>query len=133
MSDWLHCNICVRLPTSSENVPFFLTSCGHIICQQCLEKSGVSSCQVCQKAMHVLEINRLLRPEHQMYFRNPKELLETYVKNINSVLDFQAHHRSRLMKARQDHVIFRKALAEKADLAEEVKKLRQHTQKLEDL
>lgn len=56
--------------------------------------------------MHVLEINRLLRPEHQMYFRNPKELLETYVKNINSVLDFQAHHRSRLMKARQDHVSF---------------------------
>lgn len=60
---------------------------------------------MCRKPTKILEINRTLRPEHQMLFRNPKDLLEMYVKNINSVLDFQAHHRSRLFKARQEQVM----------------------------
>lgn len=37
-----------------------------------------------------------------MYFRNPKELLEQYVKNLNAVLDFQSSHRQHLQKAKQE-------------------------------
>lgn len=39
-----------------------------------------------------------------MYFRNPKDLLEQYVKNLNVVLEFQGGHRNRLAKALQEQV-----------------------------
>uniref|UniRef100_A0A8R1TYF1 Uncharacterized protein n=1 Tax=Onchocerca volvulus TaxID=6282 RepID=A0A8R1TYF1_ONCVO len=40
----------------------------------------------------------------QIYFRNPKELLEQYVKNLSAVLDFQNNHRQHLQKAKQEQV-----------------------------
>lgn len=36
-----------------------------------------------------MEINRTLKPEMQMFFRNPRDLASEYMKNIASVLDFQ--------------------------------------------
>ena len=35
---WIHCNTCFLLP-GRENVQFHLTSCGHIFCTTCLNKS----------------------------------------------------------------------------------------------
>uniref|UniRef100_A0A0N5AJY4 RING-type domain-containing protein n=1 Tax=Syphacia muris TaxID=451379 RepID=A0A0N5AJY4_9BILA len=152
MGDWLHCNVCIRIPNSGDGIPFYFTCCGHIICQRCIANADNGTCRVCRKPTKILEINRTLRPEHQMLFRNPKDLLEMYVKNINSVLDFQAHHRSRLFKARQEQQrkaakfvmsaqaelkhrteSEKKAIAEKNNLAEEMAKLRQHAHKLEEI
>lgn len=56
----------------------------------------------CSKHANAVKINRNLRTDLQMYFRNPKELLEQYVKNLNAVLDFQSSHRQHLQKAKQE-------------------------------
>lgn len=49
-----------------------------------------------------MEINRTLKPEMQMYFRNPRDLASEYMKNLSSVLDFQHGHRSRFARAQQE-------------------------------
>ncbi|VIO99371.1 Uncharacterized protein BM_BM3025 [Brugia malayi] len=161
MGDWIHCNVCIRMPTQgNEQYPFYFTSCGHIICGKCYETAPESHCMRCSKRANAVKINRNLRSDLQMYFRNPKELLEQYVKNLNAVLDFQSGHRQHLQKAKQEqagslhesmqkkamkYVISaqlvmkqktereRKALAEKESLIREIDKLRHHAQKLEQM
>ncbi|KAK6109260.1 zinc-RING finger domain family protein [Brugia pahangi] len=161
MGDWIHCNVCIRMPTQgNEQYPFYFTSCGHIICGKCYETAPENHCMRCSKRANAVKINRNLRSDLQMYFRNPKELLEQYVKNLNAVLDFQSGHRQHLQKAKQEQaaeesnevrnigtarneaedrkgknsaVIFRKALAEKESLIREIDKLRHHAQKLEQM
>ncbi|VDM96324.1 unnamed protein product [Thelazia callipaeda] len=154
MGDWIHCNVCIRMPTTqtAEQCPFFFTSCGHIICSKCRETVPQDQCPRCSKRSNSVKINRNLRADLQMYFRNPKDLLEQYVKNLNSVLDFQSTHRQHLQKAKQEqqkktmkYVISaqlaikqksekeRKTLAEKDALVREIEKLRHHAQKLEQL
>ncbi|VDK64760.1 unnamed protein product [Onchocerca ochengi] len=103
MGDWIHCNVCIRMPSQdSEQYPFYFTSCGHIICGKCYETAPQGHCMRCNKQANAVKINRNLRSDLQMYFRNPKELLEQYVKNLNAVLDFQSSHRQHLQKARQE-------------------------------
>uniref|UniRef100_A0A914R747 RING-type domain-containing protein n=1 Tax=Parascaris equorum TaxID=6256 RepID=A0A914R747_PAREQ len=80
MSDWLHCNVCLRLPREETDVPFFFTSCGHVLCGKC------SNTDV------------------QIFFRDPKDLVKRYVDNVIAVLDFQNGHRSRLNKAQLEQV-----------------------------
>ncbi|VDM50608.1 unnamed protein product [Toxocara canis] len=149
MGDWLHCNVCFRLPTQKGEVAFFFTSCGHIICGKCnTDQSG--QCRVCNRRAKVLEINHKLPPDVLMFFRDPKNLLEGYVKTVTSVLNFQSGHRSRLSKARQDQQLKavsmaasmraelkkkaeneKKILEEKGALQKEVEKLRHQCRKLE--
>ncbi|CAG9537856.1 unnamed protein product [Cercopithifilaria johnstoni] len=161
MSDWIHCNVCIRMPSQgNEQHPFYFTSCGHIICGKCYETAPQGHCMRCSKHANAVKINRNLRSDLQMYFRNPKELLDQYVKNLNAVLDFQSSHRQHLQKAKQEqagsshesiqkkamkYVISaqlamkqktereRKALAEKDSLVREIEKLRHHAQKLEQM
>ncbi|MCP9260815.1 hypothetical protein DINM_003965 [Dirofilaria immitis] len=131
MGDWIHCNVCIRMPSQAPQ----------------------DHCMRCNKRSNAVKINRNLRSDLQMYFRNPKELLEQYVKNLNAVLDFQSGHRQHLQKqsrSRQQkkamkYVISaqfaikqksereRKALAEKESLVREIEKLRHHAQKLEQI
>ncbi|EFO22048.2 hypothetical protein LOAG_06438 [Loa loa] len=160
MGDWIHCNVCIRMPSQgNEQYPFYFTSCGHIICGKCYEAAPQDHCMRCSKHANAVKINRNLRSDLQMYFRNPKELLEQYVKNLNAVLDFQSSHRQHLQKAKQEQAaeesneirnisatrneaedrerksspFFRKALAEKESLVREIDKLRHHAQKLEQM
>lgn len=43
-------------------------------------------------------MNRSLKSDVQMFFRHPKELLNQYMRNMKSVLEFQTFHRSHLQK-----------------------------------
>uniref|UniRef100_A0A915Q1D3 RING-type domain-containing protein n=1 Tax=Setaria digitata TaxID=48799 RepID=A0A915Q1D3_9BILA len=153
MGDWIHCNVCIRMPSQgNEQFPFYFTSCGHIICGKCYETGPQDQCVRCNKRANAVKINRNLRTDLQMFFRNPKELLEQYIKNLNAVLDFQSGHRQHLQRARQEqqkkamkYVISaqlvmkqktereRKILAEKDSLIREIEKLRHHAQKLEQM
>ncbi|VDL71338.1 unnamed protein product [Nippostrongylus brasiliensis] len=100
VSDWIHCNACWRQP--AQGVVYFFTSCGHIICQKCTLSNGTpdgqqsASCSHCNKKCALIEINRNLRPELQVLFRNPKELATQYMKTLSQVLEFQASNRARL-------------------------------------
>ncbi|EPB72132.1 zinc finger, C3HC4 type [Ancylostoma ceylanicum] len=121
-NDWIHCNACYRQPTQKS--VFFLSSCGHIICQKCTstlgDKDSDLSCPVCHKNCAFTEINRNLRPELQILFRNPKDVATQYMRSLAQVLEFQGTNRTRLAK----HVAEREKKAVKfAHLArEEIKK-----------
>ncbi|VDM52709.1 unnamed protein product [Angiostrongylus costaricensis] len=99
-NDWIHCNACYRQP--AQGIVFFFSSCGHIICQKCASAADrtklESSCPVCCRKCAFVEINRSLRPELQMFFRNPKELATQYMKSLSQVLEFQGSNRSRFIK-----------------------------------
>ncbi|GMR59163.1 hypothetical protein PMAYCL1PPCAC_29358, partial [Pristionchus mayeri] len=100
-SDWIHCNSCQAIP--SKDVQFIFTSCGHIVCNKCISKIPNSTlCTYCNKNAKFMEINRSLKPEMQMFFRNPRDLANEYMKNLASVLDFQHGHRSRFSRAQQE-------------------------------
>ncbi|CAJ0604854.1 unnamed protein product [Cylicocyclus nassatus] len=101
-NDWIHCNACYRQPT--QGVVYLLSSCGHIVCQTCSTASETGNegpekpCPVCHKKCAIAEINRKLRPELQILFRNPKEVATQYMKNLSQVLEFQGTNRNRLAK-----------------------------------
>uniref|UniRef100_A0A914YFT8 RING-type domain-containing protein n=1 Tax=Panagrolaimus superbus TaxID=310955 RepID=A0A914YFT8_9BILA len=104
--DWVHCNHCLRLPGAQNT--FFLTSCSHILCQKCsrqdelLQTQTQHTCVVCNNKIKIVEINRNLRPDMMLYFKNPKELATQYLQNIKSVIDFQDKQRAHFSKAQQD-------------------------------
>lgn len=62
-------------------------------------------CPICKHRATVMEINRSLRADLQIFFRNPKDLLQEYLKNLKEVLVFQNSQRSRLNKARRTQVM----------------------------
>ena len=65
----------------------FLT---HSYSEVCVaELQGNKTCPYCKKAAQFIEINRSLKPDLQIMFRNPRELAAEYMKNLGSVLDFQ--------------------------------------------
>uniref|UniRef100_A0A915BT02 RING-type domain-containing protein n=2 Tax=Parascaris univalens TaxID=6257 RepID=A0A915BT02_PARUN len=152
MSDWLHCNVCLRLPREETDVPFFFTSCGHVLCGKCSNREHVGKCRVCGLSSTLLQIDRNMRSDVQIFFRDPKDLVKRYVDNVIAVLDFQNGHRSRLNKAQLEQerrtaklIGFsradlnsrteeRKKLAAQMDaLREEADKLRHRCQQLETL
>lgn len=151
MSDWIHCNCCQATP--AQNLQFTFTSCGHIVCKKCLSKvPNATACPYCKKNAKFMEMNRTLKPEMQMYFRNPRELATEYMKNLSSVLDFQHGHRSRLTRAQQEKnnkmMKFasaaqseikkridseKRALTESKEIRSENEKLRMQNEQLESL
>ena len=42
MADWLHCNTCFCQP--GEGTKFLLTNCGHMYCEECMEKMSGNLC-----------------------------------------------------------------------------------------
>ncbi|XGW12429.1 hypothetical protein V3C99_013270 [Haemonchus contortus] len=106
-SDWIHCNACGRQP--AQGVVYFISSCGHIICQKCSSTANKpdgcgseSLCPFCNKKCTFVEINRNLHPDLQILFRNPKEIATMYMKKLSQVLEFQSSNRTRLAKIISD-------------------------------
>lgn len=64
----------------------------------------VGKCLVCGHSITLLQINRNMRSDVQIFFRDPKDLLKRYVENVIAVLDFQNGHRTRLNKAQLEQV-----------------------------
>ncbi|XP_046843075.1 probable E3 SUMO-protein ligase RNF212 [Xenia sp. Carnegie-2017] len=97
--DWIHCNTCFVQP--ANNKKFFLTSCGHVFCHECIEgtlscSSTTHKCVVCKSSCSVIPLTSNLKPEVEMYFMDPVELLKKQLKPYFQVLEFQKSHRKRL-------------------------------------
>ncbi|KAF0986505.1 hypothetical protein HZS_2785 [Henneguya salminicola] len=63
LPDWIHCNHCFK--ENTFGCVFFLTSCGHILCQNCVDStcnftpiiSAHTLCKLCSNRGNVVEIN----------------------------------------------------------------------------
>lgn len=42
MTDWVHCNKCLKKPTKSSGIEIQITSCGHLLCNKCIEPGNIS-------------------------------------------------------------------------------------------
>ncbi|CAG8441801.1 6479_t:CDS:10 [Ambispora leptoticha] len=132
-ADFLHCNLCFgySAPSSLSNnnedkLRFWLTECGHIICQACYNKSTEPStddnnasnskdskervCPVCQAKSTVVELTNKLPNNLNIYFRPPNELLD----EAADVLRFQQSNLYGLLNFLKDKVNKQKQVLDKA-------------------
>ncbi|KAL3114592.1 hypothetical protein niasHT_014399 [Heterodera trifolii] len=114
MSTWIHCNHCFIVPTNDCNkVRFWFTSCGHLLCAECLKAKRSNNnnngqhfeCLLChQQNVQLVELNRHLRPELLALFRPAKDLIDEFNAKLKQVLTFQQSHQKRLVDHLTDKV-----------------------------
>lgn len=95
MGDWVHCNHCFHQPGDGRG--FYLTSCGHIFCEQCRKKATESKCEMCSAKCTTLPLTSKMKPEVDIFFTDPCEIARKHTKELNQVIEFQKNHRLRLM------------------------------------
>lgn len=91
--DWIHCNACIRQPSSEKGRKFLLTSCGHIYCNNCVEAGTKPACRVCNTACTTIQLTSQMAPNIQHYFSDPEDLM----RKAMQVFTFQRGHRQRLL------------------------------------
>ncbi|KAM9202054.1 E3 ubiquitin-protein ligase RNF212B [Dugong dugon] len=80
--DWFHCNQCFR----KDGAHFFVTSCGHIFCKQCVT---LEKCAVCGASCKHLALSDNLKPQEKLFFKSPVETALQYFSHISQVWRFQ--------------------------------------------
>uniref|UniRef100_A0AC35G4Z0 RING-type domain-containing protein n=1 Tax=Panagrolaimus sp. PS1159 TaxID=55785 RepID=A0AC35G4Z0_9BILA len=100
---WIHCNICLRLPVSNSR--YFISNCGHIACDRCVEKKLiVPTCSICKRDSKVEEINKNLREDLRKYFVNIHDFAVKSFNEVKSVIEFQSKNCRRLMKYKMEKI-----------------------------
>ncbi|XP_042663849.1 probable E3 SUMO-protein ligase RNF212 [Tyto alba] len=90
------CNVCFcepRKPTPR----FSLTSCGHVICEICLQKGKKDECLVCRTPCNTLVLSKQTNPDIQSLFMGIDTLCKKYAKEITQISEFQDKHRKHLL------------------------------------
>nr|XP_027223455.1 RING finger protein 212B-like [Penaeus vannamei] len=96
--DWINCNSCCRQPGDEKERTFVLTSCGHIFCDICLSQvESREKCATCSTRCQLIQLSSKMKPDAEMFFLEPGELLKRHNNQINRLLEFQKEHRIRLV------------------------------------
>jgi hypothetical protein len=100
---WIHCNICLRLPVSNSR--YFISNCGHIACDRCVEKKLIApTCSICKRDSKIEEINKNLREDLRKYFVNIHDFAVKSFNEVKAVIEFQAKNCRRLMKYKMEKI-----------------------------
>ncbi|KAK6046122.1 hypothetical protein COOONC_16373 [Cooperia oncophora] len=91
MADFVHCNSCYKQPSAQGDNTFFLTSCLHILCKNCLPKEAGDPilCTICKHVMKAVEINSAMDPKLQDLFKPPKQLIAEKLSVLKRKYNFQ--------------------------------------------
>ncbi|KAM4706992.1 E3 ubiquitin-protein ligase RNF212B [Discoglossus pictus] len=95
--DWFHCNVCFL----RQDATFYITSCGHILCQACITRDY---CSVCRTACKYLALSENLKPQEKIYFRGLKETAQKYFDHIAQVWSFQKQQNNLLLAFYKHHI-----------------------------
>ncbi|XP_051475313.1 probable E3 SUMO-protein ligase RNF212 [Apus apus] len=90
------CNACYcepRKPTPR----FSLTSCGHVICEICLQKGKKDECLICRTPCRTLFLSKQTNPDIQSLFMGIDTLCKKYSKEVTQISEFQEKHRKHLL------------------------------------
>ncbi|CAN0031388.1 unnamed protein product [Bubo scandiacus] len=96
MAVQVFCNVCFcepRKPTPR----FSLTSCGHVICEICLQKGKKDECLICRTSCRTLVLSKQTSPDIQSLFMGIDTLCKRYSKEITQISEFQEKHRKHLL------------------------------------
>ncbi|XP_072543054.1 E3 ubiquitin-protein ligase RNF212B-like [Salminus brasiliensis] len=88
--DWFHCNNCFL----RKGKHFVVSSCGHVLCESCVNPSH---CSVCQATCNYLSISDQMKPQEQMFFRDPVNLIHTRLEHIAQIALFQKKQKERVI------------------------------------
>ncbi|XP_033763499.1 RING finger protein 212B-like [Pecten maximus] len=137
--DWLHCNTCFHQP--GDGGKFLLTSCGHIYCEKCIDQVTNGKCKMCGSVCTTIPLSGQMKPDVELFFTNPMDLLKKEFRKIIQVMDFQHNQRRRFFSYlmdklhRQQNVMEKchKAIRASQDLERDMSKLREENSYLKRL
>ncbi|CAK5067406.1 unnamed protein product [Meloidogyne enterolobii] len=115
MQNWVHCNKCLVQP-SKNNLSFWMSSCGHIFCKNCIDAEingcnlsdanttsvNFQQCFVCNKQVQLIQINRSMRKDLLEMFKPPASFVGDSLKRAKKIIEFQSMHHQRLFKCLQE-------------------------------
>ncbi|XP_013797720.2 probable E3 SUMO-protein ligase RNF212 [Apteryx mantelli] len=90
------CNACFREPCQAAP-RFSLTSCGHVVCELCLQKGKKDECLICRTPCRTLLLSKQTNPDIQSLFMGIDTLCKKYSKEITQISEFQEKHRRHLV------------------------------------
>ncbi|CAB1326532.1 unnamed protein product [Coregonus sp. 'balchen'] len=90
--DWFHCNSCFR----REGQNFAVSSCGHICCEGCINPSK-KQCTVCGASCNYLAISDQMKPQEQVFFKDPVKLIQSRLEHIAQITLFQRRQKERVI------------------------------------
>ncbi|NXF85429.1 RN212 ligase, partial [Eubucco bourcierii] len=96
MATPVFCNVCFCEP-HQPTPRFNLTSCGHVICEICLQKGNKDECLICRTPCRTLVLSKQTSPDIQSLFMGIDTLCKKYAKEITQVSEFQEKHRKHLL------------------------------------
>ncbi|XP_010016918.1 PREDICTED: probable E3 SUMO-protein ligase RNF212, partial [Nestor notabilis] len=96
MSVPIFCNVCFCEPCKTAP-QFSLTSCGHVICEICLQKGKKDECLICRTPCRTLVLSKQTSPDIQSLFMGIDTLCKKYSKEITQISEFQEKHRKHLL------------------------------------
>ncbi|KAJ8042004.1 hypothetical protein HOLleu_12965 [Holothuria leucospilota] len=131
MADWVHCNTCFCQPGDGRK--FSLTNCGHMYCSECLTTGVKDTCRMCGNPCTYIPLTSKMKPEVEVFFCDPIEIIKKAHKQLSEVMDFQKNHRKRLTayrKEREAKQCSMKGMAIKQQ--EEIQKLQREIMKLRE-
>ncbi|CAE1294675.1 unnamed protein product [Acanthosepion pharaonis] len=102
MVDWLHCNLCFTQP--GNGIKFSLTNCGHVYCEKCLTEGTKESCKMCKAVCSSILLTGKMKPDVEIFFGDPSELIKKQNKQLVQVMEFQKNHRRRFVTYLKDKV-----------------------------
>ncbi|NXI04695.1 RN212 ligase, partial [Pachycephala philippinensis] len=114
------CNSCFCEPRNPTQ-RFSLTSCGHVLCEICLQKGKKDECLVCRTACRTLVLSKQTSPDIQSLFMGVDVLCKKYSKEITQVSEFQEKHLKHLLAYHKQKI---------AKLEESLKKVTQQMRQL---
>ncbi|KAI5103907.1 hypothetical protein C0J45_5533, partial [Silurus meridionalis] len=88
--DWFHCNSCFLRRGNN----FVVSSCGHVLCESCIKPNH---CCVCQSGCSYLPISDQMKPQEQMFFRDPISLIQARLEHIAQIATFQRKQKEKIM------------------------------------
>ncbi|XP_017326878.1 RING finger protein 212B isoform X2 [Ictalurus punctatus] len=88
--DWFHCNNCFLRRGNN----FVVSSCGHVLCEGCTQPNH---CCVCQSSCSYLPISDQMKPQEQMFFKNPINIIQTRLERIAQIAAFQRKQKERVI------------------------------------
>ncbi|KAM8939564.1 putative E3 SUMO-protein ligase RNF212 [Pelodytes ibericus] len=118
MAALLRCNICFRQPGHAAQT-FALTSCGHVLCEGCLQRGTKEECPVCKSVCRTIFLSNQTSPEVKMLFMDINVLCKRYSKEFTQIVEFQESHRRRSLEFYKGKI---------AKLEETIKKLTQQVE-----
>ncbi|XP_064420484.1 probable E3 SUMO-protein ligase RNF212 isoform X2 [Latimeria chalumnae] len=97
MASWVYCNTCFQQPRTDNN-SLYLTNCGHVFCQSCLQKGRKNECLVCGVHCRTVLLSNQVSPDIQVLFTDLDVMCKRYSKEIKQISEFQEKHRKQSLK-----------------------------------